>query len=75
MKIHSRYSHILYSGMLSAIMVTVVSGTVVLSNQGYGPDFYARWFNSFTTAWPVAFTTALAVAPFVRKVVTRLTAP
>lgn len=75
MKIHPRYSNILFAGMLSLIMVTLVSGTVVLVNQGYGPDFFPRWRRSFATAWPVAFLTALAVAPIVRRVVTRLTAP
>ncbi len=75
MRIPARYSNILFSGMLSAVMVTLVSATVVFVNQGYGPDFFARWRTSFATAWPVAFTTALLVAPIVRRLVARLTAP
>ncbi len=74
MKIHTRYSNILFAAILSSIMVTIVSGTVVAVNQGWGPDFLARWLRSFSIAWPVAFLTALTVAPFVRKLVARVTA-
>lgn len=74
MKIPARYSHLLFGGLLSVIMVTIISGTVVLINQGYDPEFFARWFRGFITAWPVAFPTVLVVAPFVRRVVSRVTA-
>ncbi len=74
MKIPTRYSNILFGGMLSIIMVTIISGTVVLINQGYDADFFGRWFRGFATAWPVAFPTVLVVAPFVRRVVAKVTA-
>ena len=73
MKIPARYSNLLFGGMLSVIMVTIISGTVVLINQGYDPEFFARWFKGFITAWPIAFPTVLVVAPFVRRVVARIT--
>ncbi len=73
MKIPARYSNLLFGGMLSVIMVTIISGTVVFINQGYGPEFFTRWFRGFITAWPVAFPTVLVVAPFVRRVVARIT--
>lgn len=75
MKLSAKYAHVLFSGTLSAIMVTVVSGTVVLVNQGLTPDFVQHWLKAFATAWPVAFLTALAVAPVVRRVVAKLTVP
>ncbi len=74
MKIPARYSNVLFGGMLSIIMVTIISGTVVLINQGYDANFFGRWFKGFCTAWPVAFPTVLVVAPFVRRVVARITA-
>ncbi len=74
MKIPARYSNILFGGMLSIIMVTIISGTVVLINQGFDDEFFARWFKGFATAWPVAFPTVLFVAPFVRRVVAKVTA-
>lgn len=74
MKIPARYSNLLFGGMLSIIMVTIISGTVTLINQGYDPHFFTRWFRGFITAWPVAFPSVLVVAPFVRRVVSRITA-
>lgn len=74
MKIPARYSNLLFGGMLSIIMVTIISGTVTLINQGYDPQFFTRWFRGFITAWPVAFPSVLVVAPFVRRVVSRITA-
>ena len=73
MKIPARYSNLLFGGMLSVIMVTIISGAVTLINQGYDPQFFARWFRGFITAWPVAFPSVLVVAPFVRRVVDRIT--
>ena len=73
MKISARYSNLLFGGMLSMIMVTIISGAVVLVTQGLGPDFITLWFKGFATAWPIAFPTVLVVAPFVRKIVAQLT--
>lgn len=75
MRIPSRYSHVLFGAMLSAIMVSVISGAVVFGNHGFNPDFTSYWFKGFATAWPIAFPTVLVVAPFVRKIVSKLTAP
>lgn len=74
MKIPARYSNLLFGGMLSIIMVTIISGTVVLINQGYDQEFFRRWFRGFITAWPVAFPAVLVVAPFVRRMVSKITA-
>jgi hypothetical protein len=73
MKIPARFSNLLFGGMLSIIMVTIISGAVVLTNQGYDSEFFRHWFRGFITAWPVAFPTVLVVAPFVRRVVAKIT--
>lgn len=73
MKIPARYSHLLFGGLLSAIMVTIISGAVVLTSHGFGPDFFAQWFKGFATAWPIAFPTVLVVAPLVRRFVAKVT--
>ncbi len=75
MKLPAKYSQVLFGCMLSAIMVTVASGTVVLVNQGLTPEFARQWLKGFATAWPVAFPTVLVVAPAVRRVVAKLTVP
>jgi len=74
MKIPARYSNLLFGGMLSMIMVTIISGAVLLVTQGVSADFLAHWLKGFATAWPIAFPTVLVVAPFVRRIMVRLTA-
>lgn len=73
MKISARYTNLLFGALLSLIMVSIISGTVVLVTQGLGPEFLAHWFKGFATAWPIAFPTVLVVAPCVRKIVMKLT--
>lgn len=75
MRIPAKYGNFLFGGLLSAIMVTIVSGAVVLLNQGLTHDLPAQWLKSFATAWPIAFATVLVVAPRVRKLVARLIEP
>ncbi|MDP1682442.1 MAG: DUF2798 domain-containing protein [Burkholderiales bacterium] len=50
MKFHPRYSNLLFGGILSAIMVTIISGAVVLVTQGINSDFPLRWAKGFATA-------------------------
>lgn len=73
MRIPARFAPLLFAGMLSSIMVSIVSAVVLLTNRGLTPDFPLLWLKSFAVAWPVAFSTALVVAPFVRRIVARVT--
>jgi hypothetical protein len=74
-KLPVKYSNLLFGALLSAIMVTIISGAVIFAHQGFSPDFFQQWGKGFLTAWPIAFPTVLVVAPFVRKIVARLTEP
>ena len=74
MKIPSRYAPIAFGALLSAIMVAIVSAVVLAVNQGVQPDFASRWAVSCATTWPVAFPTVTLVAPWVRRMVGRVTA-
>ena len=74
MRIPARYAPILFGAILSAVMVTLVSAFVILTNQGLQPDFLARWARSCAMTWPVAFVSVTLVAPVVRRVVARITA-
>ena len=74
MTIPTRFAPILFGALLSAIMVCVVSAFVLATAQGIHPGFPAQWLRSCVTTWPVAFPTVLLVAPWVRRVVGRLTA-
>lgn len=73
MRIPVRFAPLLFGALLSAIMVSLVSAFVLLVNQGLRPDFLVTWARSCLTTWPVAFIAVTLVAPWVRRVVARVT--
>jgi hypothetical protein len=74
MRIPARLAPILFGALLSAIMVAIVSAFVLATTQGIHSGSPAQWARSCVTTWPVAFPTVLLVAPWVRRIVGRLTA-
>lgn len=74
MRIPSRFAPILFSALLSAIMVGIVSAFVLTTTQGLHAGLPAQWLKSCLTTWPVAFPTVAIVAPMVRRIVGRITA-
>lgn len=74
MRVPARFAPILFSALLSAIMVCIVSAFVLVISQGMHSGFLARWLRSCATTWPVAFPTVAIVAPWVRRIVGRVTA-
>ncbi len=74
MHVPARYSPILFGALLSAIMVSLVSAFVILITQGLHGGFAAQWLKSCLTTWPVAFPTVTLLAPWVRRLVGRITA-
>ncbi len=73
MRIPTRYSPVLFSALLSAIMVAIVSAFVLTVSKGIHPQFLQDWIKSCLTTWPVAFPTVAVVAPMVRKIVGYMT--
>ncbi|HVL01772.1 MAG TPA: DUF2798 domain-containing protein [Dongiaceae bacterium] len=73
MRIPARFAPLLFSALLSAIMVCIVSAFVLITSQGIHPGLFAQWVKSCATTWPVAFPTVAIVAPLVRKFVARIT--
>ena len=74
MHIPARFAPLLFSALLSAIMVCIVSAFVLTMAQGIHAGFAGQWLKSCVTTWPVAFPTVAVVAPWVRRIVGRLTA-
>lgn len=74
MRIPNRFAPIVFGALLSAIMVTIVSGVVLAFSQGIHAGFAWQWLKSCLTTWPVAFPTVTLIAPWVRRVVGRVTA-
>jgi hypothetical protein len=73
MRIPVRFAPIVFGALLSAIMVALVSAFVIALTQGLHPGFAAQWLKSCATTWPVAFPTVTLVAPWVRRIVGRVT--
>lgn len=73
MRIPSRAAPFLFGAVLSAIMVAIVSAFVLVTTQGLHPGLAAQWLKSCATTWPVAFPTVTVVAPWVRRLVGRIT--
>lgn len=73
MHIPARFAPLLFGALLSAIMVAIVSAFVLATSQGINAGFAAQWLRSCMTTWPIAFPTVLVVAPWVRRVVARMT--
>lgn len=74
MRIPARFSPIVFGAILSAIMVAIVSAFVLVTTQGFHAGLLQQWTRSCLTTWPVAFPTVTLIAPWVRKVVGRVTA-
>ncbi len=74
MRIPARFAPLLFSALLSAIMVAIVSAFVLTVSKGIHPQFLNDWLKSCVTTWPVAFPTVAVVAPLVRQWVGRMTA-
>lgn len=73
MRLPARFAPILFSALLSAIMVCIVSAFVLTISQGIHSELPAQWLRSCITTWPVAFPTVAVVAPWVRRIVGRVT--
>lgn len=72
MRIPARFAPILFSALLSAIMVCIVTAFVLITSQGIHPGLAAQWLSSCVKTWPIAFPTVAIVAPWVRRVVGRI---
>lgn len=74
MRIPARFAPMLFSALLSAIMVCIVSAFVLTTAQGFHAGLPAQWLKSCVTTWPIAFPTVAIVAPWTRRLVSRMTA-
>jgi hypothetical protein len=74
MRIPARFAPIVFGALLSAIMVPIVSAVVLATTRGIDSNFASRWAASCLTTWPIAFPTVTLIAPWVRRLVGRVTA-
>lgn len=72
MLIPARYARYVFSSIMSAYMVTIMTGVITLVNTGFDGGFFWRWFHAFYIAWPVAFILILVGAPRLQAFAARL---
>ena len=64
---HGGKARFIFSVIISALIVFVVSAVVTFTNIGLRADFVPRWLKAFITGWPVAAVLAFFAEPHVRR--------
>lgn len=70
---HPRLAPILFGLLLSGFMSLIVSGVSTVRVLGMTEGVFVAWMANWASSWAIAFPTVLVVAPFVRRLVARLT--
>lgn len=60
--------HLVFSMVMGAMMVFIMTFVITLANVGLPPDFFARWARAFAIAYVVAVPVIYFVAPRARKI-------
>ncbi|MFT5036614.1 MAG: hypothetical protein ACI9VM_000176 [Candidatus Azotimanducaceae bacterium] len=72
-KLPKKYAGVYIGAILSTLMGVIMSFFVTFLNIGFTDDFLSRWGVAFIGAWPVGFTLAIIITPFVKSFVDRIT--
>jgi Zn-dependent protease with chaperone function len=64
--------HLLFSFIMAAMMVFLVTFVVTLANVGWVEHFVVAWVKSFMIAYLVAVPVIFFVAPVARRITARL---
>lgn len=64
--------HLIFSLLMAAFMVFVVTFIITLVNVGWGDGFASLWLRAFTIAYVVAAPMIFFLAPAVRKLTGRI---
>lgn len=67
-----KYEHIAFGFMLSGMMSFLVSGFATLIAIGLSTEFPLHWLKAWLPSWMLAFPVVLVVAPFVRRLLSRI---
>ena len=60
--------------VITALIVSVVSGALTFFDIGWRNDFVIRWWSAFAIGWPIAASTAYLAIPFARSLIQRIAA-
>ncbi len=59
--------HLVFSFVMGAMMIFLMTLVITLVNVGSGPDFLARWMKAFGVAYVVGVPVIYFIAPIARK--------
>ena len=64
--------HLVFSSVMGAMMVSIVTFVITTVNFGFGPNFLVSWATAFGIAYVIAVPTIFFLAPIARKITARL---
>lgn len=64
--------HLVFSLLMGAMMISLMTFVITLVNVGWVPDFLGRWMRAFLIAYVVGVPVIYFLAPFARKMTARL---
>ena len=64
--------HLIFSMVMGAIMVSIMTCVITLANIGLSADFVRHWLHSILIAYPVAVPVIYLFAPIARRITSRL---
>lgn len=59
--------HLVFSFVMGALMIAVMTFVITAINIGFAPDFLAHWGKAFAIAYVVGVPVIFCVAPLARK--------
>jgi hypothetical protein len=71
-KLPKKRFHLVFSMVMGAIMVFLMTFVITVANVGMPPDFLQLWGKAFLIAYVVAVPAIYFVAPMARKITARL---
>jgi hypothetical protein len=64
--------HLIFSFVMGALMISVMTFVITAANVGFPSDFLTRWARAFMIAYVVGVPVIFFVAPIARKITERI---
>jgi low affinity Fe/Cu permease len=74
-RLSANHFHRVFSVIMGAIMVFIMTFVVTAANVGFPPDFLLYWAKAFAIAYVVAVPVIYFVAPLARRITARFVVP
>lgn len=71
-KLPAKRFHLVFSLVMGAMMISLMTFVITLVNVGWVPDFVGRWVRAFLIAYVVGVPVIYFLAPFARRMTARL---